>query len=234
MNKLKNILTIILGGLIVAGTSYAMTASFQGVPVPSSFPAYLVSSSTATASSTWISSSTLFTNLGLGTIATQNANSVSITGGNISVTNSTTTNQWITGVTSSVLATDANGKVIATTTTGLGWNTGERDIEYPLSNENKIIYTFNATSTIVGCLAGNGPVTGNTFTFNVGITSSQGTATSSLPKIFTSDQTVTATTSMPLISVNGSSTANTGQMLLMYTTLASSTNLYVQCYGTTP
>ena len=64
------------------------------------------------------STSTARTNLGLGSIATQNSNAVAITGGNILATNVTSTNLWITSVTSSILAADANGKIIATTTSG--------------------------------------------------------------------------------------------------------------------
>ena len=99
MNKLKQSLPLIIAGLVVAGWAYGMTASFQNVPVPTTFPAYLMSSSTASASSTWITSSTLYTNLNLGTIATKAATdyllsstpyvSSTAAGTNITVSNTT-------------------------------------------------------------------------------------------------------------------------------------------------
>ena len=56
------------------------------------------------------------TTTALGTMAFQNANAVAITGGNAIFTTSTSTNVYVTSATSTYLATDATGKIIATST----------------------------------------------------------------------------------------------------------------------
>jgi hypothetical protein len=56
------------------------------------------------------------TTTALGTMAFQNSNAVTITGGNAILTTATATNIVLTGASSTFLAADANGKIIATST----------------------------------------------------------------------------------------------------------------------
>lgn len=103
-------------------------------------------------------------------------------------------------------------------------------IENSSSSEDIPVMRFNATSTITKVLAIN-KTAGDTVTFNLGFGSSRATATSSLQKVFTSNQTVTATTTMSSLTVNGSSTPATGDIMRFFTTSASSTQFsFDVCY----
>jgi hypothetical protein len=103
-------------------------------------------------------------------------------------------------------------------------------IENPTATEDIPIMVFNNTSTITKVKAVN-KTTGDTLTFNIGYGPSRATATSSLPKLFTSNQTVTATTTISSLTINSSSTPNNGDILRFYITAASTSQLTLDvCY----
>ena len=138
MNKLKQSLPLIIAGLVVAGWAYGMTASFQNVPVPSSFPALLMSSSTATASSTWVATSSLGLQPILSTASTSS----------LAINNNTLYN---TGVTSTVAGTNitqsVNGGTVTINTTTTPSFTS---ITFPDSTKQSTAYrdlAFNVYNT---------------------------------------------------------------------------------------
>lgn len=102
-------------------------------------------------------------------------------------------------------------------------------IEYASTSENSNIFIFNATSTINKIVAVN-KTAGDTITFNLGYSSSRATATGSLNKLFSSNQTVTSTTTPTVLTINASSTPNTGDSLIFFTSAASSTEFTLTGY----
>ncbi len=102
-------------------------------------------------------------------------------------------------------------------------------IESATSTENDAIFIFNATSTINKITAVNKSLN-DTITFGLGYSANRQTATSSLNNLFTSAQTVTATTTPVILTINASSTPNTGDNLIFWTTAASSTQFTLTGY----
>ncbi len=104
-------------------------------------------------------------------------------------------------------------------------------IEYPSASEKDGIFIFNASSTIRKVTAVN-KTAGDTVTFNLGYSNSMATATSSLNKLFSSNQVVTSTTTPTVFTINASSTPSTGNVLQFFTTAASSTQFILTAYYT--
>lgn len=109
------------------------------------------------------------------------------------------------------------------------WRPFQFVIESATSTENDAIFIFNATSTINKITAVNKSLN-DTITFGLGYGANRQTATSSLNNIFTSAQTVTATTTPAILTINASSTPNTGDNLIFWTTAASSTQFTLTGY----
>lgn len=104
-------------------------------------------------------------------------------------------------------------------------------IESPSAAEKDGIFIFNASSTLRKVTAVN-KTAGDTVTFNLGYSNSMATATSSLNKLFSSNQVVTSTTTPTVLTINASSTPSTGNVLQFFTTAASSTQFILTAYYT--
>jgi len=103
-------------------------------------------------------------------------------------------------------------------------------IENPTASENDGIFIFNTTSTITKVMAVN-KTTGDSVTFGLGYGSSRATATSSLTQVLSgTTATVTATTTPTTITLNGTPTPGLGNVLIFYTTAASSSQFTLTAY----
>ncbi len=100
-------------------------------------------------------------------------------------------------------------------------------IENPTSTEDDAFFIFPQASTITKVWAVN-KTTGDTATINLAYDSSRATASSSAHKLFASDWTVTATTTPTSTTTFASSTPAKGDVLRLFTPIASTTQLLIQ------
>ena len=243
MKKLTKISLFILGGLLFSGIVYGTTQTFEN-PIPNN---NIASSTDYLADTKWtgvdtdLVAATGRASLELGTMALE---------ANTGSTTITTLGTIITGIWSGTSILDA--KIASSTdyladtkwdggATGLASSTGRTSLgitnlipfHWSIADENGVqvdpcIAHFPAASTIVSIRAGN-KTEGDTVTFNLGYsTGVAANTTSTLNKLFTSNQVITATTTPGiLLTINASSTPEANTCLTYWSSAASSTQFFI-------
>lgn len=156
---------------------------------------------------------------------------VSTSNGTSTITNSGVLT--VGGASSTVTLIASSSVRLATTTSRIGVSAINYPIQFiienPTASENDAVFVFNNASTITKIRAVNKSV-GDTVTFGMGWGSNRSTATSSLTNLFAA-QTVTATTTPTVITPTAaSSTPSANNVLIFWTTAASSTQLTLTAY----
>lgn len=134
-------------------------------------------------------------------------------------------------VVTSIVASSSIGLTASTGTVGISARNYPIQwiIENPTASENDNVFIFNTSSTITKVLAVNKSV-GDTITFGLGYSTSQGTATSSLTNLFAAT-TVTSTSTPVSISLTAaSSTPGANNVLKFWTTAASSSQFTLTAF----
>jgi hypothetical protein len=139
-------------------------------------------------------------------------------------TSSYTGNFLFPNMTSTVLGTDSNGNVIATSIPTIATTTKNIYDMAPSSTDDIVmLYTETATTLKqVDCV--NDKVAGNTATFNITWGANRNSTTSNA---FTSNFACTATTTISTNAINGSTTIPAGSIVRAVFSAASSTGIYI-------
>lgn len=149
-----------------------------------------------------------------------------------------------TGITVNADSIDNSGvlSLVASSSIGISNSTGTINIgaknypiqfiiESPTASENDNIFIFNTTSTITKVLAVNKSA-GDTITFGLGYSTSQGTATSSLTNLFSAQTIISTSTPTSITLTSASSTPGINNVLKLWTTAASSSQFTITAFYT--
>lgn len=240
--------TIVIGLVIVLGILSALILPLF-LPVKDSFGATVIlTNATDTIGTFRNNANTSLTNLNnaigssvsypLPFASTTHVTVSAGTGIGVSTSNGTSTitnNGVLTigGASSTVILTASSSIGIATTTSRISLSAKNYPIQWiienPTASENDAVFIFNNASTITKVRAVNKSA-GDTVTFGLGWGSNRSAATSTLTNLFAA-QTVTATTTPTTITPTAaSSTPSANNVLIFWTTAASSTQFTLTAY----